>query len=97
VQAGFGTTSSLCHNRLGGCYNSVNIEEQIDKLQSEIDRYRKQIRSDSYSMSIGEWISLYEQHDIEIIAEFPKTFRWTDSQKTKLIESILLGIPIPSI
>jgi hypothetical protein len=21
VQAGFGTTSSLCHNRLGGCYN----------------------------------------------------------------------------
>ena len=75
----------------------MNIGEQVDTLQSEIDRYREQIRLDYYSMSIGEWISLYEQHDIEIIGESPLRFRWSDSQKTKLIESILLGIPIPAI
>lgn len=75
----------------------MNIGEQVDTLQSEIDLYRKQIRSDSYLMSIGEWISLYEQEEIEICTEFPKTFRWSDYQKTAFIESILMGIPIPPI
>ena len=78
----------------------MNIEEQeqqIDKLQSEIDQRRQEIRSDSYSMSVGEWISLYQQGDIEIHPEFQRFFRWSDYQKTKFIESILLGIPIPPV
>ncbi|MDR9402172.1 MAG: hypothetical protein RI580_01915 [Halothece sp. Uz-M2-17] len=28
-------------------------------LQAEIDKTRQEIRTDGYSMSIGEWISLY--------------------------------------
>ncbi len=75
----------------------MNIGEQVDTLQSEIDLHRKQIRSDCYSMSVGEWISLYEQAEIEIYTEFYKSFRWSDYQKTAFIESILVGIPIPPI
>ena len=75
----------------------MNIGEQVDTLQFEIDCKRKEIRSDSYSMSVGEWISLYEQEEIEIICKFQKGFRWSDRQKTALIESILVGIPIPAI
>lgn len=66
-------------------------------LQEEIDKMRQEIRSDHYSMSIGEWISLYENNEIDIHPEFQRIFRWTSSQKTSLIESILLGIPIPPI
>ena len=66
-------------------------------LQEEIDVMRKEIRTDSYSMSIGEWISLYEKEEIDIHPEFQRFFRWTDLQKTRLIESILLGIPIPPV
>lgn len=66
-------------------------------LQEEIDVMRKEIRTDSYSMSIGEWISLYEKDEIDIHPEFQRFFRWTDLQKTRLIESILLGIPIPPV
>jgi uncharacterized protein with ParB-like and HNH nuclease domain len=77
--------------------DSMNIGEQIDTLQSEIDLHRKEIRCDRYSMSIGEWISLYEQREIEIYPGFQKALRWSEPQKIKLIESILLGIPIPPI
>jgi uncharacterized protein with ParB-like and HNH nuclease domain len=66
-------------------------------LQEEIDNKRQEIRSDSYSMSIGEWISLYENNEIDIHPEFQRFFRWTNHQKTSLIESLLLGIPIPPI
>ena len=66
-------------------------------LQDEIDSKRKQIRTDSYAMSIGEWLSLYESSEIDVHPEFQRFFRWRPAQKSKLIESIFLGIPIPPI
>lgn len=66
-------------------------------LQQEIDEKSKEIKTDSYSMSIGELISLYKEGELDIHPEFQRFFRWTPLQKTKLIESVLLGIPIPSI
>lgn len=75
----------------------MNISSVSDKLQEEIDRQRQDIRSDGYSMSIGELVSLYQSQEIEIHPEFQRFFRWSDYQKNSLIESILLGIPIPPI
>jgi Protein of unknown function DUF262 len=66
-------------------------------LQEEIDKTRQEIRTDSYSMSIGEWISLYENNEIDIHPDFQRFFRWSHYQKSTFIESILLGIPIPPI
>jgi Protein of unknown function DUF262 len=66
-------------------------------LQEEIDKTRQDIRTDGYSMSIGEWISLYENEEIDIHPDFQRFFRWSDHQKSTFIESILLGIPIPPI
>jgi hypothetical protein len=48
-------------------------------------------------MSIGEIVSLYREKELDVHPEFQRFFRWTESQKTRLIESILLGIPIPPI
>lgn len=66
-------------------------------LQEEIDKRRQEIRTDGYSMSIGEWMSLYENEEIDIHPDFQRFFRWSDHQKSTFIESILLGIPIPPI
>lgn len=66
-------------------------------LQGEIDKKRADIHSDNYSMSIGELISIYEENELDIHPEFQRFYRWTDYQKSRLIESLLLGIPIPPI
>ena len=66
-------------------------------LQTQIDQKRQEIRTDSYAMSLGELASLYEKDEIEIHPEFQRFFRWTPFQKSRLIESLLLGIPVPSI
>lgn len=66
-------------------------------LQEEIDKTRQEIRTDGYLMSIGEWISLYQNNEIDIHPDFQRFFRWSDHQKSTFIESILLGIPIPPI
>lgn len=66
-------------------------------LKEEIAEKRKDIVVDSYPMSIGEVMSIYKEGELDVHPEFQRFFRWNDEQKTKLIESILLGIPIPSI
>ena len=66
-------------------------------LLGQVEEKRKEIFTDSYPMSIGELVNLYKDGDLEINPAFQRFFRWTDLQKTRLIESILLGIPIPSI
>lgn len=66
-------------------------------LDQEVEVRRAEIRSDGYPMSIGELISLYRDDELDIHPEFQRFFRWSDEQKSRLIESILLGIPIPSI
>lgn len=48
-------------------------------------------------MSVGELLSLYRDNELNLHPEFQRFFRWTDQQKSRLIESLLLGIPIPPI
>lgn len=66
-------------------------------LDQEIAVARKEIVADGYDMSVGEIMNLYRDKEIIINPSFQRLFRWTDSQKTRFIESLLLGIPIPPI
>lgn len=66
-------------------------------LQEEIDLKSKEIHTENLSMSMGEIISMYQDKDLDIHPEFQRFYRWSGSQKSKLIESILLNIPIPPI
>lgn len=66
-------------------------------LDEEISRHRSDIRTTQWQVSIGEVFSLYERGQLEINPAFQRFFRWSDIQKTYLIESILLGLPIPPL
>jgi len=66
-------------------------------LEEEVNTQRKSIRTDGYPMSIGELSTMYRDGELELHPEFQRFFRWSPRQKSKLIESLLLGIPIPSV
>ncbi|QPL54955.1 DUF262 domain-containing protein [Vibrio navarrensis] len=68
-----------------------------EKLAVEVENKRKVFKTDSYPMSIGEFANMYTNNEVLINPDFQRNFRWTDLQKSKLIESILLGIPVPPI
>lgn len=68
-----------------------------DQLEAEVTEARRTIASDGYPMSIGEITTLYRDRELIIRPEFQRLYRWKDIQKSRLIESILLGIPLPSI
>lgn len=66
-------------------------------LSDEIATRRRAMKTDAYSMSIGEIINLYTSNELNMNPNFQRMFRWKPEQKTRFVESILLGIPIPSI
>lgn len=67
------------------------------KLQNEIEDKRNSLSTDRLDMSYGEIISMYQNDDLIINPEFQRLFRWNNYQKTRFIESIILGIPTPPI
>ncbi|GJM25446.1 MAG: hypothetical protein DHS20C16_18610 [Phycisphaerae bacterium] len=66
-------------------------------LENEIRKSRQEIVSDGYEMSVGEIINLYRDKEIVINPEFQRLFRWDQLRKTRFIESLLLGIPVPPV
>ncbi len=66
-------------------------------LEEAIIKGRNSLSSDRVDMSFGELINMYTNGELVIEPEFQRLFRWDISQRTRFVESLLLGIPIPSI
>lgn len=66
-------------------------------VEKELQDARQSVATDGYPMSIGELTNMYRDGELLIEPQFQRLFRWDDAQKSKLIESILVGIPLPSI
>ena len=69
----------------------------MGNLMEELDKERNNIKTDSYDMSIGELISLYQDGDVKLNPAYQRLYRWDKDHKVRFIESILIGIPIPEI
>jgi hypothetical protein len=68
----------------------VTVEDAIDKKVGEV-------RTESLDMSFGEILGLYSNKELIIYPEFQRLFRWQPGQESRLIESILLELPIPPV
>ncbi len=66
-------------------------------LTKEIEAAQRLVKTDAYQISVGELVNMYKDGELIINPDFQRLFRWEIGQKSKLIESLLLGIPVPSI
>lgn len=66
-------------------------------LLNELDERSLQVRFEVIDFSVGELIRLHESKEINIQPAFQRMFRWSDAQQSRLIESMLLGLPVPQI
>lgn len=69
----------------------------LSALTGELNTARRKVVTDGYEMSLGEVASLYKSGELIIDPNYQRLFRWEESQKTRFIESLLLGIPVPPV
>jgi hypothetical protein len=64
-------------------------------LEQALTEARNTLTADRLDMSFGELINMYDSGELIIDPEFQRYFRWEIEQRTRFIESILCGIPVP--
>jgi len=69
----------------------------MNKIEDIVSKKRNTLKTDRLDMSFGELINIYSDKELFISPEYQRAFRWSDYQRTRFIESVLLGIPIPPI
>lgn len=69
----------------------------MTSLDEAIDKKIGEVRTDALDISFGELVSLYSSKEFIIQPDYQRLFRWSDEQKSRLIESTLLELPIPPI
>jgi hypothetical protein len=76
---------------------NMEINDKQKSLEKQIEEQRNSLYTDRLDLSFGEIMSMYERGEIIIKPAFQRYFRWDIEQRTRFIESLLLGIPIPPI
>ena len=85
-------------------FNTEDLKEE--KLEGEVDEeitpsdevYPAEVRVNRAQFSCSHVKILVEKrHELEISPEFQRNNVWKSSQMSELVESILMGIPIPVI
>ncbi|OKO80146.1 hypothetical protein AC628_10020 [Bradyrhizobium sp. NAS96.2] len=64
---------------------------------ADIDAKIGEVRTDAIDLSFGEIINLKRSDEIKIDPDYQRLFRWSEQQKSRLVESVLLRLPIPPI
>lgn len=77
--------------------NDISLEEKVQELENEVDLGRKRLTADRMDISFGEILNMYREDELIIRPEYQRLYRWNNTQKTALIESLLLSIPVPPI
>ncbi|MFS0735504.1 DUF262 domain-containing protein [Sphingomonas sp. 1P06PA] len=77
--------------------NTPDANSSQSALLSAIDAKIGEVRVDAIDFSFGELVNLKVENEIKIDPEYQRLFRWSPEQKSRLVESVLLKLPVPPI
>lgn len=66
-------------------------------LQEQLDTQKRKVDFDTYDITVKEIVNMVAENIIDIAPEYQRLFQWRDDRQSKFIESVLLGIPTPSL
>lgn len=66
-------------------------------LQDQLEKQKRKVDFDTYDITVKEIINMVADNIIDIAPEYQRLFQWRADRQSKFIESVLLGIPIPSL
>lgn len=69
----------------------------IVKIQEQLDINRRSVAFDSYDITLKQLYDMMLEHMVDIAPEYQRHFVWDEVRQSALIESLFLGIPIPSL
>lgn len=66
-------------------------------ITAQFDAQRKKVDVDNFDVTVRELVRMVEEGEIDRAPEYQRKFRWDEERESRLIESVLLGLPVPTI
>src|SRR5688572_27785336 len=66
-------------------------------LDLQLKNQRRTVDFDTFDIQLQELLRMLEEGQIWIAPAYQRKFRWESDRCSQLVESILLGIPVPSL
>ena len=67
------------------------------QLQSNLQERRQRVDTDFFDLSLRELVRMVDEDELQARPEYQRKFRWEDKTQCELIESLLMGLPIPAV
>lgn len=68
-----------------------------DRQRLQLEAQRRQVDFDTYDVTVDELLRRVSKGRIDIAPIYQRQFRWPSDRQSRLIESVLLGIPVPPL
>ncbi len=65
--------------------------------RAELLAQRRRVDFDTYDITVDDLIRRVARRRIEIAPAYQRQFRWDASRQSRLVESVMLGIPVPPL
>ena len=65
--------------------------------RNQLAEQRRKVDFDTYDVTVDELVRRVERQKIEIAPVYQRQFRWDSPRQSRLVESLLLGIPVPPL
>ena len=67
------------------------------KMRAQFEKERRKVDVDSLDVSVRELVRMTAEGSITVAPEYQRNFRWSEETQSQLVESLLIGLPVPSI
>lgn len=70
---------------------------KAEMLMQQLTDQRRKVDFDTFDVMAQQLIGMVEAGSIDIAPAYQRQFRWDNARRSQLIESLFLGIPVPSL
>ncbi len=77
--------------------SEVTKPQKKESLTDQLDREKRAVSYDMYDMTVRQLVDMVGGGEIDIAPDYQRHFVWDSDRESELVESIYLGIPVPSL
>lgn len=87
--------ATLYQNRRKHSFNPMKIDPA--RINTELKEQRRSVGFDTYDITAKQLLDMVAEGQIHVAPDYQRHFVWKADRESALIESVFLGIPIPSL
>ena len=75
----------------------AKLHQSAISLESQLKTQRRTVDFDTFDIHMQQLLDMLDKKQVKVSPKYQRQFRWDDVRCSQFIESLMLGIPIPSL